>query len=159
MAAVRAASSLSEPSERAYTPPPRCDVIRGSCLCREVRYEITGELEEMHHCHCSRCRKAHGAAFSTFARTARSHLRLVSGERELRQFQSSPPVRRSFCARCGSSLFFEFAGVPEAIWVAVGTFDDDPGMRPGAHIFVGSRAPWHAITDDLPRHEEYPTPE
>ena len=127
-------------------------MIRGSCLCREVRHEITGELEEMHHCHCSRCRKAHGAAFSTFARTARTHLRLVSGERELQHFESSPPVRRSFCARCGSSL-------PEAIWVAVGTFDDDPGMRPGAHIVVGSRAPWHAITDDLPRHEEYPPQE
>ena len=131
-------------------------MVRGSCLCGDVRYEVTGEAEEMHNCHCSRCRKAHGAAFSTFMQIAKTDLRLVSGEQGLRHFQSSPPVRRSFCGRCGSSLFFEFSALPDAIWVAVGTLDEDPRMRPGAHIFVKSKAPWHNITDDLPRFDEYP---
>ena len=131
-------------------------MIRGSCLCGKVRYEISAPLEEMHHCHCSRCRKAHGAAFSTFARTKEASLRLVSGEEKVRNFRSSEPVLRSFCQDCGSNLFFRFKPLPEAVWVAVGTFDDDPGMRPEAHIFVASRAPWHEITDELAQFEEYP---
>jgi len=49
-----------------------------------VKYEISGTLEEMHHCHCSRCRKAHGAAFSTFARTSVDRFGFVSGEPKVR---------------------------------------------------------------------------
>jgi hypothetical protein len=74
----------------------------------------------------------------------------------VRGFRSSPPVERTFCDRCGSRLTFGFDGLPEALWVAAGTLDDDPGLRPQAHIFVGSKAVWHEIADDLPRFEEYP---
>jgi hypothetical protein len=110
----------------------------------------------MHHCHCSRCRKSHGAAFSTFARTRELGLRLLSGAQKVRDYESSEAVRRSFCQDCGSSLFFRFAPLPDAVWVAVGTFDDDPDLRPEAHTFVASKAPWHEITDALPRFDEYP---
>ena len=131
-------------------------MIRGSCLCARVRYEISGALEEMHHCHCSRCRKAHGAAFSSFARVSKDNFRFVSGEPIVQDFRSSAEVQRSFCRVCGSSLLFRHDALPDAIWVAAGTFDDDPGMRPEAHIFVASRAPWHAIADALPQFDEYP---
>ena len=131
-------------------------MIRGSCLCGAVRYAISTPLEEMHHCHCSRCRKAHGAAFSTFARVEEKDLELLSGKDKVRDFQSSAPVKRSFCADCGSQLFFRFAPLPEAAWVAVGTFDDDPDVRPQGHIFATSKAPWHDITDSLPQYEGYP---
>jgi len=134
-------------------------MIRGSCLCGAVRYEITTPFEGMHHCHCSRCRKAHGAAFSTFAQTKEAGLRMAAGADKVRDFQSSEHVLRSFCVDCGSNLFFRFEPLAEAVWVAVGTLDDDPGMRPEAHIFAASIAPWHEITDDLPRFEEYPPQE
>jgi hypothetical protein len=133
--------------------------MRGSCLCGAVRYEVAGPFEEVHHCHCSRCRKAHGAAFSTFGRTTKGGLRFLSGEEKVRPFRSSPPVERSFCAECGSNLLFRFDPLPDAVWVAVGTLDDEPSMRPQAHIFVGSKAPWHAITDELPQFPEYPPEE
>ena len=131
-------------------------MIRGSCLCGAVRFEVTAPFEGMHHCHCSRCRKAHGAAFSTFAQVQRSGVRITVGEKKIRDFQSSEKVLRSFCADCGSNLFFKFQPLPELVWVAVGVLDDDPGMRPEAHIFAASIAPWHEITDDLPQHDEYP---
>jgi hypothetical protein len=131
-------------------------MIRGSCLCGAVRYEMSGAIEEIHHCHCSRCRKAHGAAFSTYAQVARDGFRFVQGEEKVRHFRSSPPVQRSFCSECGSNLIFGFDGLPDAVWVAAGTFDDDPGQRPQAHIFVASKACWFDITDDLARFDEYP---
>lgn len=134
-------------------------MIRGSCLCSAVRYEIHGAIEEVHHCHCSRCRKAHGAAFSTFARVRRGDLRFTAGAERLRRFRSSPPVERAFCEVCGSSLLFSFESLPDVVWLAVGTFDDHPGTRPQAHIFVGSKAAWHPITDELPQFEGYPPEE
>jgi hypothetical protein len=131
-------------------------MVRGSCLCSAVRYEIHGPIDEIHHCHCSRCRKAHGAAFSTFAQVRAGDLRLTAGADHLRRYRSSPPVERSFCADCGASLFFAVESFPDLAWVAAGTFDEDPGVRPEAHIFVGSKAPWFAITDALPQHAAYP---
>ena len=131
-------------------------MVRGSCLCGIVRYEIAGALEEIHNCHCSRCRKAHGAAFSTFGRVAAAEFAITSGADAVRRYRSSPPVERSFCEVCGSNLTFRFEPLPDAIWVAIGTLDDDPGARPSAHIFAASKAPWHAIKDDLPAYDEYP---
>lgn len=131
-------------------------MLAGTCLCKAVRYEVDGALGEIHHCHCSRCRKAHGAAFSTFGRLARTQLRIVAGNDAIRAYRSSPQIERTFCSVCGSNLTFAFDGLPDEIWVAVGTLDDDPGARPTAHIFAASQAPWHPISDELPQFAEYP---
>jgi hypothetical protein len=131
-------------------------MLQGSCLCGAVRYEVTGAFGEIHHCHCSRCRKAHGAAFSTFGRLARAQFRITAGADAVRTYRSSPQVERTFCNTCGSNLTFAFEPLPADIWVAVGTLDDDPGTRPSAHIFAASKAPWHPITDELPAFPEYP---
>jgi len=131
-------------------------MIRGSCLCGAVRYEVTDPLDELHHCHCSRCRKAHGAAFATYARARSDTFRFASGEDRVHRYRSSPPVERVFCSACGSNLLFLFEGFPDAVWIAAGTFDDDPGLRPHAHLFVGSKAPWHEISDALAQHDAYP---
>jgi hypothetical protein len=131
-------------------------MVEGSCLCGKVRYEVEGAFVEAHHCHCSRCRKAHGAAFATHACTPASGFRFVAGEVELTSYRSSPPVRRSFCRSCGSSLFFQHDAVPELMFVAVGTLDEVlPSALPiDAHCFVGSKASWWTIHDELTRHEQ-----
>ncbi len=131
-------------------------MARGRCLCGAVRYTLDRPMEEIDHCHCSMCRRFHGAAFSTYGRVAREALGLEAGEDRLTRYRSSDEVERSFCSQCGSSLFFAHAALPDALFVAVGTIEGDPGLRPSAHIFVGSKAPWLDIHDDLPRHEAYP---
>ena len=129
-------------------------MIRGSCLCGNVRYEITGPLGRISHCHCLQCRKAHGAAFGTYARVNWADFSLVAGESDIGSYQSSPGVLRTFCKRCGSRLQFIRESKPKAFWLAIGTLDDDPMVRPSLHIFVGSKAPWFEITDGLPQHAE-----
>lgn len=129
--------------------------MHGSCLCGAVAYEITAPLGEMHHCHCSRCRKHHGAAFSTYAEVPRSGFRFTRGEDRVRSFQSSEQVARTFCGDCGSNLQFLLDFLPDRAWIAAGSFDDDPEHKPDAHIFATSKAPWHDITDDLPQYEGY----
>ena len=128
--------------------------IRGSCLCGAVRYEVHGVFAGAGHCHCSMCRKAHGAAFASWAFVDPDEFRWVAGREVIARYESSPDRARCFCSRCGSQLASEHHGrVGEVVLASV---DGDPGVAPGEHIFVKSKAPWHPITDSLPRHDEWP---
>lgn len=128
-------------------------MITGSCLCGSVRYEIRSVVGDPSHCHCSMCRKVHGAAFGTYARVPLSEFSWRSGEESVVTYHSSPGVRRTFCRRCGSTLQYVTDTEPDSFALALGTLDDDPGVRPTHHIFVLSKAPWYDITDDLPQHD------
>lgn len=130
--------------------------MRGSCLCGGVTYEVTAPIERLGHCHCRMCRKAHGAAFATYGRVSARAFRFTSGERLVKRYQSSVPVTRSFCGDCGSNLTFSYAPLPEVLWIAAGSFDEDPGVRPLSHCFVASKAPWHELTDDLKQYPDFP---
>jgi hypothetical protein len=134
--------------------------MTGSCLCGKVRYQADGELTAMHHCHCQRCRKHHGAAFVTDGLVPASGFRWLSGEEEVRGYGAPGwASTRFFCATCGSSLCTRDTRFPEFVIVTAGTLDDDPGVRPGFHIFVASKAPWFTITDDLPQFAADPSDE
>jgi hypothetical protein len=128
--------------------------IHGSCLCGAVKYEIDGPLGDASSCHCSMCRKAHGAAFGTYAGLNPDEFRWVSGEDMVSVYNSSPDGGRCFCQKCGSTLGAMQNG--KVGWITLGPVDGDPGVRPQLHIFVGSKAPWHDITDQLPQFDEWP---
>lgn len=129
-------------------------MLTGGCLCGAVRYEINGMVRHVTHCHCTMCRKAHGAAFATYAFLGRRRFRIAQGSDALRSYRSSADVTREFCGTCGSSLFWSTAREPDALSVTLGTLDGDPGGRPEAHIFARDKACWHEITDSLPQYAE-----
>ena len=130
-------------------------MIHGSCLCGQIKYELSGGIELINHCHCSMCRKAHGAAFGSFLHAASNGFRWVAGEDLLERYQSSPGNLRAFCRVCGSNMPVLENGGAE-VNIPAGTLDDDPGVRPAMHIFVGSKAPWFDIEDALPQFNEFP---
>lgn len=128
--------------------------LKGSCACGTVTYEIEGPFNVMGNCHCSICRKTHGAAFVTWGLLGPGQFRWLSGEALLGKLRSSPGRERLFCRQCGTPLA---SSHDDAVGeVAIGTLDGDPGQRPAEHIFVGSKAPWHDITDRLPQHPTWP---
>ncbi len=129
-------------------------MLRGSCLCGGVRYEITGELTGALNCHCSMCRKAHGAAFRSRARVKASDFKWTAGEKLLSWYESSSGNHRGFCRVCGSALLSRFDNNPAYFGLPLGALDDDPGVKPALHVHVASKAPWFDITDALP---QYPT--
>lgn len=133
-------------------------MFSGSCLCGSVRYEIRGHPGRITHCHCSQCRKAHGAAFGTYAEINWADFAVLSGEGDVASYASSPGVRRTFCKRCGSTLQFIRESRLRSFSLAIGTLDDDPGIRPSYHIFVASKAPWFELTDGLPRYDQRSAP-
>ncbi len=123
--------------------------MQGSCLCGQVRYEVDEFAAVMVHCHCIKCRKAHGSAFSTTAPVMREYFRWLSGEHLLANFESSPGKLRHFCSNCGSHLIAEWTDKP-AVILRLGCLDDDPGIRPKAHIWRSEGASWYDPHDDIP---------
>jgi hypothetical protein len=131
-------------------------LLRGGCLCGSVRYEISAPLGAIEHCHCSMCRKAHGAGFSTNAVVPSAALTIRSGAAGITEYESSPQRRKCFCARCGSQLFIRRTNRPELTVVTLGSLDNPPQATPERHVFVASKAPWTTIDDRLPQFAIYP---
>ena len=135
-------------------------MLRGSCLCGSVAFQIEGEPTPIQLCHARRCRKAAGAAFSPEMLAPADGLRWARGEElvevyEAPLLQEPPPYRRAFCRRCGSPLPVALEGT-SFVLLAAGVLDDDPGTRPFRHAFVGQKASWHELTDALPRFDGKP---
>ena len=120
----------------------------GGCLCGAVRFRIALPPRWVAHCHCSMCRRAHGAGFVTWAGVARESFALESGAALLTRFRSSAQATRSFCSRCGSTLFFESGHWPDEIHVTLANLDSAEGLEPQAHAYWSSRAPWALASAD-----------
>jgi hypothetical protein len=134
----------------------RDGVIAGSCLCGEVAYELRNP-QRMYNCHCWRCRRGRSAAHASNLFVSLDDFTLVSGEDSIAQYKVPEALRFTvaFCTRCGGGAprVARDRGVAA---VPAGTLDSDPGIRPQAHIYVGSKAPWFDILDDIPQYAEGP---
>ncbi|EMO7928214.1 GFA family protein [Pseudomonas aeruginosa] len=131
-------------------------MLSGSCLCGAVRYEIDAPIESASHCHCSQCRKAHGAAFATYGKVRREAFRYVAGADAVAEYHSSPGVTRIFCRHCGSNLQWLGGNEdPTYTSIALGTLDSPLPSVAQRHIYVGSKADWYVIADDLPQEHQY----
>jgi hypothetical protein len=128
-------------------------MIMGGCLCGGVRYEVTGPFLRASHCHCSRCRRHSGAAVCTQGRVRKQDFRLVSGAELVRAYRPEGGAVKAFCGVCGSSLFGGTWPEGPEVSIRLGSVDGDPEIRPQYHTFVGSKAVWDEILDDLPRHD------
>jgi hypothetical protein len=139
------------------SPHPPGAGVRGSCLCGTVRYVVAGEPLVARHCHCLRCRRARGALHASNLVVPIASLRFTGGEERVRTYRL-PEARffaQSFCDGCGSPVPRVDPGRGIAV-LPLGGLDDDPGVRPREHIFVGSRAAWYEIPGDLPQYPEGP---
>lgn len=128
-------------------------VVTGGCLCGGVRYEVRGPFLRAGHCHCSRCRRHSGAAVCTQGRVRSEDFALLSGADLVRVYRPRDGAVKAFCETCGSSLFGGTWPEGPEVSIRLGSLDADPGIRPQYHTFVGSKAPWDEIFDDLPRYE------
>jgi len=123
----------------------------GGCRCGAVRYESTGEPVYVPYCHCESCRKATGAPVVAYAMFEEGRVRFTRGERKI--YNSSPGVRRTFCANCGTPLTWEgIWGGRNIIEVHISTLDDPSAFVPDRHVFHGERIRWFETADRLPRY-------
>jgi hypothetical protein len=126
-------------------------MIKGSCLCGQVRYVAEETSGPMAHCHCRVCRKAHGAAFSTILPVQAQGFRWIAGETLLACFESSPGKQRWFCSECGSQLISTRDTVVDTLLLRAGCIDTGYTHSAVAHGWVESMPAWSVISDDLPQ--------
>lgn len=130
--------------------------VEGGCHCGAVRYRVTAPAHEIVHCHCSICRRIHGAVFASFAIVRPQHFAVERGDDQLTRYDSTPGCHRYFCRRCGGHIYSRVDKLPDDLFYTIGTIDGGahPGPGPARHICVASKIPWWPITDDLPQSPE-----
>lgn len=121
----------------------------GGCLCGAVRYRTRGAPAWVAHCHCTSCRRTTGAAFATYAGFKRLNFAYVKGAPSV--YESSPGVRRSFCAACGTPVTYDGERWPDEVHVLACTLDAPQDLAPQAHVYMSEAMPWVHLADNLPR--------
>jgi hypothetical protein len=130
-------------------------LLAGKCFCGAVGYSVPDEFLCAANCHCSNCRRTTGSAFKPFAGIERRKLVLTRGQDHLMTL-GNVKAHDAHCRLCGS-LLYSVVRAGAFVHIAMGTLLDDPTIRPTKHIFIGSKAPWFTITDDLPQYEQHAT--
>ncbi|MEQ8446170.1 MAG: GFA family protein [Pelagibacterium sp.] len=132
-------------------------MLKGSCLCGAVTYEVEDAFRYALNCHCTDCRRATGGAFKPIGGIEVEKLSITLGQDTILRYGDEGPEGSHdiHCGTCGS-LLYSIVQKGTRANVSLGTLIDAPSIRPSMHIFVGSKAPWYEITDDLPQHERFP---
>lgn len=130
-------------------------MIKGSCLCGKITFESTESNYRLANCHCSLCRKSHGAAFATLAVVPKDSFKVTSGDNYLAKYEATKDVQRCFCSSCGSRLFNQTNKWP-LVSIVAGNIDSELTSPPKLHVFFESKANWCEITDDLPKFDTWP---
>ena len=123
----------------------------GDCLCGCISFAVELPVKWVAHCHCTKCRRAHGAAFVTWVSVPDTGVMITDPESLLRWFVSSANGHRGFCSRCGSPLFFRSTEWPGEIHIARANFSADVDCRPQSHGYYDTHVDWVTIDDDLPK--------
>jgi hypothetical protein len=130
-------------------------LLTGGCMCGGVRYELSAPPDYAGYCHCTRCQRRTGSAAAVSARVVRGSFRVTDGADLIAYYRPEEGFEKAFCSACGSALFSRNPDDHEMLFVRMGTFDGDPGVRPSYRQFVAYAAPWEPIPDDgLARYPE-----
>lgn len=121
----------------------------GGCLCGAVRFEVDFPTRWVAHCHCSMCRRAHGAAFVTWVSVPQAQFRLHDPEQRFTTYQSSAHASRGFCARCGTTFLFRSSRWPGEVHLTRANFRTPPDKAPQIHAYYDTHVEWFSVNDEL----------
>jgi len=126
--------------------------FKGSCLCGQVQYSVTTEIEDFYLCHCQQCRKITGSAFASNILTKPVDVLWVSGIEKIKRFDY--PGKRTFtkvfCTECGSGLpYLNEKG--SALVIPAGSLNNEPVLKPKNNIFWTDRAQWYEVGIEAPQ--------
>lgn len=128
----------------------------GKCLCGKIEFEFDAKERIAINCHCSRCRKSHGAAFASQLFSSKSSLKFIKGNDELKEYHSESGIR-CFCSECGSRLMNYAHGTDNYLSIALSAIESEHEIEPVANAFVGSKARWYTPHNDIEQFEALPT--
>lgn len=132
--------------------------ITGSCLCGEIHYSINQSVGDVIHCHCIKCRKAHGSAFSSVAKIESEHFSLNNASQHLKSYQSSAGKHRYFCSNCGSQIYAKRDNT-DFIILRLGTLNDgsmeNTEHQESKHIWLSEKANWYELHSEIEEKQEF----
>ena len=128
---------------------PQEKQVNGSCLCGAIGFQAGLPSKWCAHCHCSMCRKAHGAGYVTWVGFETDQVSFVQGENELKWYESSPGAQRGFCPHCGSTLFFRSERWAGELHITLGNINDPIDRQPQANVFFDKHVNWVAVDTSL----------
>jgi hypothetical protein len=131
-------------------------MVKGSCLCGQIEYEVEIIPEKTFNCHCSFCRKAHGSAFVTVTLAEGNTLKITKGENLLKEYKNDLGGFRAFCSNCGTRLMNYAQDKSMYLSIALSTVDTPIDFHPLAHVNVESKATWHEPYDGIPSFQTLP---
>jgi hypothetical protein len=125
--------------------------VSGGCLCGAVRYRAAGPATHPTLCHCASCRRAAGSPAVAWVTFPAASFAFERGEPA--EVRTSPPVLRTFCARCGTPLTYRHEGFAGEVDVTTASLDAPAAFPPADHTWWSERVPWARFDDPLPRFE------
>ncbi len=127
----------------------------GQCLCGAIHYQVSGEPSVVALCHCNDCRRSSGAPMVAWAMFPEAALTVTKGSPKT--INSSGTAMRSFCAECGSGLFYQNEAVlPGIVDIQSCTLDAPNALPPTVQIQVAERLTWMKHVHELPEIERFP---
>ena len=130
--------------------------LEGGCECGGVRWEIAEgtPMGPLVACHCGQCNRS-TSHFLAAANVKESGLTWTNTD-TLKWYASSDFAERGFCGACGSPMAWRMSdpAVRTSASIMAGSFDDKSVLKLDRHIFVGHKAPYYEITDDLAQYAE-----
>ena len=125
----------------------------GTCFCGAVEFSAQSPSKWCAHCHCSMCRRTHGAGYVTWVGYEQERVTFIRGEDQLTWYRSSPGARRGFCQKCGSSMFFRSERWAGELHIALGCMNGQIDRQPGANVFFDQHVEWMPIDGSLKKIE------
>lgn len=121
-------------------------MLKGQCLCGDVRFEVRGTPRGATVCHCGQCRKQSGHVWAS-ANVPESDLSITGTPA---WYEASDLAKRGFCKRCGSFLFWK-AHAEDTISFALGALEKPTRLTLERHIFCEDKGDYYDIADGLPQ--------
>lgn len=131
-------------------------MIKGSCLCGGIAFEIRGAVVMTRYCHCVNCRKFSGTAQAAWGVAQATEFDQTRGDTQLGEYDTGSGSKRAFCAACGAPLWFVPDDMPAFVGIALGAIDEGNPSPPERHVWTQSNPKWAAISDSLPQHLTHP---
>jgi len=122
--------------------------LSGQCYCGACRYTVSAPASHVIHCHCTMCRRLQGSDQTTWVSVPATAFSLHARDADVSRFAVSDRTTKTFCSRCGSTLYHITRGCEGVIGLLAGTLSDPPPLRPTGHYFYSDRASWTATPSD-----------
>lgn len=127
-------------------------MAEGGCFCGAIRYRVDGAPTNSMVCHCRTCRRVAAAPVVAWVTFASARFQLLRGQ--LTEFHSTPPVRRTHCAACGTPLTYEHSDSPGFVDITTCSLDDPDQFPPTHHSWLSHDLSWLRFGDRLPTFQQ-----